>query len=398
MARCNWTKAEVALESTQDPRLMALAERALSHYVNKTTDRAPTTMQMPVSAYSDTARYDRERKRIFGSLPIAVALSIELPDRGSYKAMQVLDVPLLLVRDEQGVARCFLNVCRHRGARLCESGRAQTRIIACPYHAWTYNLQGELVARYGADSFGEITQQAYSLTALPCEERAGFLWVSLDQTPFDIDQWLGDFAVELGTLALQDWHIYAQRELPGPGWKVTMDGYLEAYHHNMLHGQTVGQMTVGNLMVLDTYGPHQRLTFGRKSLGELARQPRKLWRPQDHIRLIHSGFPNLSVSGIVGGFCLVSQIFPGPTAHTTLTVQTVLCAKPPQTDAEIASAEDFSAMVLQAVKDEDYPVGFGVQEGILSQANTHFTFGRNESALQNYHRWVAHFMGEEISQ
>ena len=382
---------------SQDPRMMALAERALSHYVNKTTDQAEAPMVLPVSAYTDEQRYEQERQRIFGSLPLGLALSIELPEPGCYKAMQVLETPLLLVRGEDGEVRCFLNICRHRGALLCAEGHAQRHTIACPYHAWTYNLQGDLVGRYAAETFGDIDVQQYSLAQLPCAERSGIIWVRLDGCAFDIDQWLGDFAAELESLQLDTWHLYAQRQLPGPGWKVTMDGYLEAYHHNMLHGKTVGQMTVGNLMVLDTYGPHQRLTFGRKTLGELAHQPRADWEPEVHVRLIHSCFPNLSISGILGDFCLVSQIFPGPTAQSTVTTQSVLSARKPVSPEEIAAAEQFSELVLQAVRDEDYPVGYGIQKGLASSANSHFTFGRNEAAVQNYHRWVGRFMSNDQS-
>ena len=79
-------------------------------------------------------------------------------------------------------------------------------------------------------------------------ERSGLVWVMLDpEETFNIDSWLGDFAPELETLNLTDWHIHEQREIEGPGWKVALDGYLEAYHHNQLHGDTVGKHTVGNL-------------------------------------------------------------------------------------------------------------------------------------------------------
>jgi len=107
--------------------------------------------------------------------------------------------------------------------------------------------------------------------------------------------------------------------------------------------------------------------------------------------LIHSCFPNLSISGILGDHCLVSQIFPGSTPDTTVTRQTVLSARKPETDAELAATRTFSAMTLQAVRDEDYAIGFGVQRALLSGANEHFLIGRNEPAVQNYHRWVAHF-------
>ena len=80
---------------------------------------------------------------------------------------------------------------------------------------------------------------------------------------------------------------------------------------------------------------------------------------------------------------------------STVTRQTVLVAKEPASDAEIAVSRNFSAMVLQAVRDEDYRIGFDIQSAMHSGANREFIFGRNEPAVQNYHRWVARFMGQE---
>jgi phenylpropionate dioxygenase-like ring-hydroxylating dioxygenase large terminal subunit len=376
--------------------MASLARRALDHFQNQSTDQAAGVMRMPIGAYTDTDRYQAEVSRIFKHLPLALALSVELPGPKTYRAMTVLDTPVLLSRGEDGVARAFLNVCRHRGAKLCTEGTGSARVFSCPYHAWTYDSAGRLVGRYAAETFGDVNHDELGLTELACAERAGLIWVML--TPgeqFDIDQWLGDFAGQLNTLDLANWHLFEQRDLPGPGWKVALDGYLEVYHHNVVHGKTVGQHTVGNLLVLDTYGPHQRLTFGRKSLGDLGDQPPKQWSPMDHIRLIHSGFPNLSISGILGDHCLVSQIFPGPDPDTTVTRQTILSAKKPQTNAEIDATKTFSALVLQAVQDEDYWIGAGIQSGVNSGANHEFLFGRNEPAVQNYHRWVARFMDQK---
>ena len=212
---------------------------------------------------------------------------------------------------------------------------------------------------------------------------------------FQASQWLGGMAHELSTLKLDEWHLFEKRILKGPGWKVTMDGYLEIYHHNSVHGATVGQHTIGNLLVLDTYGPHQRLTLGRKSLDELTEQPESEWHPLEHIRLVHNCFPNLSISGILGDHCLVSQIFPGETPDTTTTIQMVLSAEKPETQEELDAANNFSELVRQAVEDEDYRLGLAIQSGISSRANQEFLYGRNEPAVQNYHNWIARFMQQD---
>jgi len=374
---------------------MDLARRALAHLAAGSTDQAPAPMTLEVGAYADPARFTAEIEAIFMRLPLAVALSLELPEPGSYRTLTIMRTPLLLVRGPDGVARAFLNACRHRGSLVCERERGKASRFSCPYHAWQYDLKGALIAMYGESTFGEIDPAAHGLAALPCAERLGLIFVGLRPGPaFDIDTWLGAFAGPLGSLALGDWHLHEQRDLPGPGWKVAWDGYLEAYHHNTLHAQTVGRFTIGNLLLHDTWGPHQRIVFGRKSLAELRGQPETAWEPERHIRQIHSIFPNVSISGILGDHCLVSQLYPGPGVDETVTRQTILVARKPETEAELAATRAFSDIVLQAVRDEDYRIGAGIQSALRSGANRVFTFGRNEPALQHYHRWVARFAAE----
>ena len=377
--------------------MVALVKRALAHYENKTTDQASDVMSNSIDAYVDEGRYQKEVERIFKTLPLALCLSSELPGENTHRAMNVLDTPVLITRSKDNQVRAFLNVCRHRGSKVCEEGSGEKRNFICPYHAWTYDHEGKLIGMYGEKTFGEINKEDFGLIELECSERSGLVWVMLNpQEKFNIDKWLGDFALELETLGLEDWHIYEQREIEGPGWKVALDGYLEAYHHNQLHGDTVGKHTVGNLLVLDTYGPHQRLTFGRKTLKDLIDKPEAEWEsPQDNIRLIHSGFPNLSISGVLGDHCLVSQIFPTSSPNRTITRQTILSSKKPETDKELQNTNEFSEMVRQAVVDEDYKIGLEIQSNISHMGSNDFIYGKNEPAVQNYHSWIKSFMSKD---
>jgi len=379
----------------RDPEAMSLVRRALEHFQNKTTDQAPATLTQPISAYTDPTRFRHEVQALFMRLPLALAMSIELPAPKTYRAMTVMGLPIVLVRGEDSRVRAFLNACRHRGALLCRDGRGTLERFVCPYHAWQYDLRGRLTGLYGASTFGEVSAETHSMTELACEERAGLVWAAL--TPgvtFDIDEWLGDFVGPLEGLRLAHWHLYDQRDIPGPGWKIAWEGYLESYHHNTVHPNTVGKFTIGNLTLHDTYGPHQRIVFGRRSLPDLLTQAPEQWEPDVHIRRIHLGFPNLAVSGVLGDHCLVSQVFPGPTPETTMTRQSVLSAREPRTDEEKAATEAFSQIAMKAVRDEDYVIGAGVQSAILSGANQAFTIGRNEPAVQHFHRMVARFAGE----
>ena len=376
---------------------MALARRLLDHHQAGTTDMAPDIMRQTMDSYLDEERWAHEVDKIFRHLPLPMALSLELPEPGDYRAITKVGVPVLIVRGKDRKVRAFINACSHRGAPVCDDGHghAPSGRFSCPYHAWTFNAEGSLVGVFGSKTFGDFDRDTAGLTELFCEEHSGFVWVGLTAgETFDMDEWLGGFAERLQSLDLENWHLYEQREIPGPGWKVTWDGYLEGYHQAAVHPETVGKNTIANLMTHDTYGPHQRFVFGRKSLGELADIPEAEWNPDDHIRLIHSGFPNFSLSGILGGFCLISQVYPGPNPNQTTTIQTVLTAKKPETLEEIAAADEFSEIGRVAIVDEDYALGFQIQEGLAAGGNEYFMFGRNEPTIQHYHNMVAKYSAD----
>ena len=372
-----------------------LAARALKHFNEGTTDQAPSQMQIPVTAYTDEAQFQAERQAVFFESPIAVALSLEIPKPGDFLTQTIMGKPLLLTRDKEGALHCFLNVCRHRGAKVCAAEKGHQTRFSCPYHAWTYSNKGELIGVYGEDSFGEVDRASMGLAELPCDERSGVIFACLTPgEPLDLDNWLGEFAEKLAHQNLEHWHLYTERFLSGAGWKATLDGYLEVYHHDSVHGKTVGPYTVGNLLVHDTWGAHQRMVIARKDITELNKTAPENWEaPESYIRVVHSVFPNLSISAILGGQCLIGFVYPGETSTTTVTRQLILSAEAPATDDEKATIESFSQMTLQAVRDEDYALVATVQGALNAGANESFLIGKNEPAVQHYHRSIASICG-----
>jgi nitrite reductase/ring-hydroxylating ferredoxin subunit len=367
-----------------------LAVRALKHLKAGTTDQAPHTFDLPVEVYLDEGRFQREFDAIFLRNPQGILLSIEVPEQGDYVARTILGKPLLVVRGKDGVSRVFLNVCRHRGAKVCDEGKGNRSRFSCPYHAWTYNREGKLIGVSGGSTFGDIDKSTLGLTRIPSQEVAGVIWAML--TPgadFDIGDWLGTMRGQLELLGLRDCHLFSQRTIASPGWKVTMDGYLEAYHHDTVHADTLSKHTIGNLLVHDIHGHHQILTMARRNLTELVELPESKWQASNYLRRIYCVFPNFQVSGIVGGYFLISQILPGDCATRSVTIQTILTGKKPESEEESTAAEAFRDMAYNAVEAEDYPIGFSIQSGLASGANANFVIGRNEPGLQHYHTTVA---------
>ena len=370
-------------------KLVDLAKRLLAHNLNGTTDQADGIMVKPVADYIDNEIISSEVNKIFYDHPVPIALSAEFKEKNSYKATKVIDTPLLITKGEDGVIRTFINICKHRGAPVCPEGTGKKSKFNCTYHGWMYNNTGNLVNIFKSDTFGDIDKSKIKLTELFCEERSGFIWACLNpDIKYDLNKWMNGFDTELNDIDLKKWHLFKSLKINGPMWKICWDGYTDGYHHHMVHPETVGKNTIVNLIAHDTYGPHQRFAFGLKNINELSNIEEKDWEPENHLRLIHSVFPNSSISAIQNEHCLVTIIFPSPDLQETITTQYILCLKEPKTKEEIKKAEDFAELSRAAIIDEDYPINFKIQETIHSKANTEFLFGKNEPIQQHYHNWI----------
>ena len=370
-------------------KLIDLARRLLDHNLNGTTDQADDIMVKSVSDYIDNDIIKSEVDKIFYVHPVPIALSAELKENNSYKATKAIDTPLLITRGEDGVVRAFINICKHRGAPVCPEGIGKKSKFNCTYHGWMYDNTGNLVNIFKSDTFGDIDTTKIKLTELFCEERSGFIWACLNpDIKYDLDEWMNGFDSELRDIDLKNWHLFKSIKINGPMWKICWDGYTDGYHHHMVHPETVGKNTIVNLIAHDTYGPHQRFAFGLKNINELSDIEEKDWEPENHLRLIHSVFPNSSISAIQNQHCLVSIIFPTPDLQGTITTQYILCLKEPKTQEEIKEAENFAELSRVAIIHEYYPINLKIQETIHSKVNTEFLFGKNEPIQQHYHNWI----------
>src|SRR6188508_2627493 len=135
---------------------LELAQRLLANVDADTSDLAAAPMKVPASAYRDPARWQLEMEHVFRRSPLVVALSCDITNPGDYSATEIAGRPIVVMRGDDGVARTFLNICRHRGAAVFDDGCGHGRRFACPYHAWTYDPNGRLVGVPGRETFGDL--------------------------------------------------------------------------------------------------------------------------------------------------------------------------------------------------------------------------------------------------
>ena len=376
-----------------------LATRLLTHIDNGTTDSAEDVKYIPVEHYVDPVRWQREMDTIFKRLPLMLAFTCEMREPGDYKSLEVVGVPVLIVRGQDDGVRAFIGVCSHRGTILTEEGKGRCEQFTCPYHGWTYNDRGALIGVAGRRKFGDLDTASRSLTELPSAERAGMIFVSL--TPgatIDLDDYLGGMLSELESFGLENWHMYKQNELATSNWKVAHDGYLEGYHFSILHPKTIAQQVMSNIMTYDSFGPHQRVGFPTHKITDLKKKPQLEWEIEEGITVVRTVFPNVSfaISTKHGG--MVSQLLPGPTPERSRTIQNHIYPKAPATNEERALIDAAVSLFVNAVQNEDNWVCAKIQRGLSSGGNKDFVFGKNELGLHRWHDWIDYYANARVER
>lgn len=371
-------------------KLIDQARVTIAHNRAGTTHLTESVTSIPATHYFDPERWQREVDLIFKRVPLLIATSAEIRDPHAYKAIEVVGVPILLVRDGHGVLRAFVNMCSHRGAMLVDEGVGSARRFACPYHNWTYDPAGSLVGVFKQDDFGPLNADCLGLTSLPVAERAGLIWVILSPTStLDFDTFFAGYDEMMELCGFAEMHHYGSRRLAGPNWKVSFDGYVDFYHLPILHKDTFGpQMSPDALF--HRVGPHQRVTGPRGSWAKLENRAVEDWPDWALVSGVWSVFPHASIAGfdVVGHkMYQVARIFPGDTADESVTYLDFISTAPP-TPENIATIEQQISFLEKVVRDEDYATGLKIQRTVKTGAKKEFFFGRNEGGAQYVHGWL----------
>ncbi|MCG8443251.1 MAG: aromatic ring-hydroxylating dioxygenase subunit alpha, partial [Caulobacterales bacterium] len=343
----------------------------------------------PVAHYASPERFAREQASIFHALPVMAAHSSELAGDGAFLRREVAGLPLLLTRDGEGGVHAFLNVCRHRGARLVEARSGCKRRFSCPYHAWTYSHQGALLAvPHQAQGFPDLDRSGLGLRRAACVERFGWMWVSARaDADMAIERHLDALAADFDWFDAEALHVaHMDEQDRGANWKILVEGGIEAYHFRVAHRDTIGPYFNDNLSSYETFGPHMRSVLPRAGLGELNTANRADWRLRAHANVLYTIFPAdaLLVQHDHVVWIHNEAVAPDRT-HVRLTT---LAPKDDDRDDHWRRNHAITVTTLN----EDFDIGEAIQAGITTGANERLMFGRFEGALARFNETVERYL------
>ncbi len=356
-----------------------LNRRLLRHVLAGTTDLAAQEFRVERCVYTDADRWALECDRLFRGYPQVVAFAAELPEAGHWLPLEVCGVPVILTRAESGTVHAFLNVCAHRAAAVV-SGAGVGKALICPFHGWSYTLDGSLRGLPGADYF-DIDKSTTSLQALPVVEWGGLILVSLlpgEASP-DAKDIVGELASELQAVGMNGHQLLERRTVRVEAdWKLVTELSLESYHFNALHRDSVAAMLRDNAVV-DTFDRASRWAFPLKNIARLAEHDDSEWPPQLQGSCTYTLMPGVMLVVNASG---VQMIRAEPSdAPGCCQVSYIGIASPGSDIEEARAAYEFGGEVFF---NEDLPAAESMQRGLAAGAPG-ARFGRNEPLLHFWH-------------
>ncbi len=189
---------------------------------------------LPQALYMSDAAFDFDMRAVFSRQWIQAGLEAEVPKAGDYVTREFGTTSIIVVRDNDGSVKAHLNTCRHRGAKLCAEAKGSSRRIVCPYHQWTYELNGSLMfARNMGENFARAE---HGLNSVRCETVAGVIYIALSDDAPDFAPFRAALEPLLSPHNLKDAKIaFSVTLLEDANWKLVMENARECYHCHAQH-------------------------------------------------------------------------------------------------------------------------------------------------------------------
>lgn len=210
-----------------------------------------TAETLPNWCYTSPAFYEREREHIFLKHWICATHESRVPNSGSFITFDFVGIPMIVARAKDGVVRAFVNACRHRGGEVAV-GAGECNAFKCPYHAWTFGLDGALIGTPMFEESDAFRKADHGLTEVRVEHWAGFVWFNFDPGAPSLHAYLGDLPGRVAPWKAEEMVLAAHTTYTvEANWKQYYENFSDPYHVPFVHRQSLSFKPVSRRQLHD---------------------------------------------------------------------------------------------------------------------------------------------------
>lgn len=340
-----------------------------------------TYQSLPAWVYSDGDFFELERHHIFMKTWQLVCHVSNIPEPGDYYTFDLLGDRVFAIRGEDGEVRCFHNVCRHRATRLLKGESGSVKRIKCPYHAWGYDLEGNLKNVPFERDFLGFRKEDHGLKAVEMEIWNGFIFIRFGGDGPSVEQIFSPYTKDIEPYRLEEVQPMGRIMLRprDANWKTVVDNYVDALHIEVAHPGLTGLF--GNTYSLEVKDGVQKLwgdivptnkeTLSVKMYKKYL--PEECARRWEYFRL----WPNLAFDLYPDQMDFMQML---PLSPTTMLIREISYALPDE-HREMKACRYLNWRINREVNAEDYGLIKGVEEGMASSSYTSGRFASREICL-----------------
>lgn len=342
-----------------------IAEQTLVHMQQGTTDCGETTTTNLISSYLNQSQYQQEINLLLRHRPIPTIAASDISHPGDYITKTICDMPLIIYRNSENQIKVFLNVCRHRGAKLTTQTKSMNcKTFTCVFHGWKY-------------------QEGKNLTELKSYEFVGMIWVLLNtQSDFSILKSLSPFENDLNKLSITP-HFAMPESIfhKNFNWKIGVEAFLEVDHFPFAHAPHLENIQYPGLSLADKSEENFRLVVPLK-------KPAPLEFILNWAQVMYFIFPSSFLLVYSDHIALLS-LMPTSIDKTEFRYIPLVQKESDLTSNTIQNKVDFLKIILQ----QDFDILEDIQKGLTTGANTEMTFTRSEHVLNSFHNSISKACG-----
>ena len=201
-----------------------------------------TTYSLPQPFYNDARLFALDMQEVFEKEWLFAGMTCEIPAKGNFMTLDIGDNPIVIVRGDGGTIHAFHNVCRHRGSRLCLKEKGKVAKLVCPYHQWTYELDGRLLFA-GSEMGSQFDLKQFGLKPVNVQTAGGFIFINLSENPPALDEFLATLDHYLEPYQMDNVKVAVESTIvEQANWKLVIENNRESYHCNGSHPELLNSL------------------------------------------------------------------------------------------------------------------------------------------------------------